>query len=253
VDIAFGFKHDSLVAKYGRDRVAALPNWMTYSQLVIAQTCTFAPGLTESVTAAAWRKRKHHGVFLANKEVWPRRLLVKAAAASGHVLCPGAAFNNADLATLLPKGTPLMANGAKLLLLQQTRFSICPENSHGEGYWTEKLFQAHVAGAVPVYWGSAPAQPHVLNPARILQWDADADPDATALAARIEELASSADAQREFFAHPLLEPGAGRWLQDRCIDVARVFEAGMRAKLGHLLKKAGIRVRPVVPKPDQHV
>jgi hypothetical protein len=225
---------------------------MTYSHVVDPGTCTVAPQLGESITAAQWRARKHHGVFLAKKPVWPRRLLVGATAAAGHVLCPGGAMHNADMSTLLRrKAGP--GSGAKIELLEQTRFSVCPENSYGEGYWTEKLFQAHVAGAVPVYWGSAPAQPHVLNPARILQWDADADPDATALAARIQKLATSPAAQRAFFAQPLLKPGAGRWLQDRCIDIARVFEAGMRAKLGHLLKEASISVAAVVPKPSRGV
>jgi hypothetical protein len=41
----------------------------------------------------------------------------------------------------------------KLELLKDYRFSICFENIAKEGYHTEKLFHAKVAGTVPIYWG----------------------------------------------------------------------------------------------------
>jgi len=33
------------------------------------------------------------------------------------------------------------------------KFNICPENGLGDGYCTEKLFQAFESGSIPIYWG----------------------------------------------------------------------------------------------------
>lgn len=41
----------------------------------------------------------------------------------------------------------------KIEYLKQFRFSICPENSNAPGYVTEKLFEAFLAGTIPIYWG----------------------------------------------------------------------------------------------------
>ena len=42
---------------------------------------------------------------------------------------------------------------SKLEFLKDYRFSICFENIAKEGYHTEKLFHAKVAGTIPIYWG----------------------------------------------------------------------------------------------------
>jgi len=42
---------------------------------------------------------------------------------------------------------------AKYDLLSQYKFNLCFENSLAEGYVTEKLFQALIAGTIPIYWG----------------------------------------------------------------------------------------------------
>lgn len=42
----------------------------------------------------------------------------------------------------------------KVQFLENYRWNITYENSMGEGYVTEKLFHAKVAGCVPIYWGS---------------------------------------------------------------------------------------------------
>lgn len=45
----------------------------------------------------------------------------------------------------------------KVEFLENYRWNITYENSMGEGYVTEKLFHAKVAGCLPVYWGDAEA------------------------------------------------------------------------------------------------
>ncbi len=42
----------------------------------------------------------------------------------------------------------------KVRFLENYRWNITYENSMGEGYVTEKLFHAKIAGCVPIYWGS---------------------------------------------------------------------------------------------------
>jgi hypothetical protein len=64
-----------------------------------------------------------------------------------HVDSAGANFNNTGY--LAPKGLDF------LRWISQYRFMICPENSHTEGYITEKALQAWIAGAVPIYDGGS--------------------------------------------------------------------------------------------------
>lgn len=56
-----------------------------------------------------------------------------------------------------PHGYPCYrgAVGTKRKALTRYRFSICFENAHSiPGYITEKLFDALIAGCIPVYWGA---------------------------------------------------------------------------------------------------
>jgi hypothetical protein len=46
-------------------------------------------------------------------------------------------------------------DGDKLKLLENYRWNICFENSITDGYITEKLLEAKIAGCVPIYYGSA--------------------------------------------------------------------------------------------------
>ena len=54
--------------------------------------------------------------------------------------------------------------------LRQYRFNLCPENSLGEGYITEKLFDSISAGCIPIYWGKY-LEPGILNPEAILRYE----------------------------------------------------------------------------------
>ena len=51
----------------------------------------------------------------------------------------------------------------KIKYISQGIFSICPENSKGEGYCTEKVFQALEAGTIPIYWGESNPEPLIIN------------------------------------------------------------------------------------------
>ena len=53
---------------------------------------------------------------------------------------------------------------AKLQVLSNYRYNICLENSIGEGYVTEKILHAFVAGCIPIYYGSRMVKDDFLNP-----------------------------------------------------------------------------------------
>jgi len=44
-------------------------------------------------------------------------------------------------------------DGDKVKLLEKYKFNICFENSLTDGYVTEKLLQAKIAGCIPIYYG----------------------------------------------------------------------------------------------------
>lgn len=61
-------------------------------------------------------------------------------------------------------------------LLSQYKFNLCFENSISEGYVTEKLFQALVAGTMPIYWGDDYALNDFTAPfIKHEQWDITLD------------------------------------------------------------------------------
>ncbi|WP_340300728.1 glycosyltransferase family 10 domain-containing protein [Roseobacter sp. HKCCD5988] len=37
-------------------------------------------------------------------------------------------------------------------ILKKYRYNVCPENSLGPGYYTEKVVEAYAAGCIPIYW-----------------------------------------------------------------------------------------------------
>lgn len=60
----------------------------------------------------------------------------------------------------------------KLAYISQYPFNICPENTNAEGYVTEKLFHAMMAGCIPVYWGADNCpEPDIINPKAIVFYD----------------------------------------------------------------------------------
>ena len=66
---------------------------------------------------------------------------------SGTIVCPGKLYNNCSNVTLDKIG--------KEKYMQDYLFNICPENYNTlvPGYVTEKLLQACLSGAIPIYYG----------------------------------------------------------------------------------------------------
>lgn len=84
-------------------------------------------------------------------------------ASIGQIDCAGRFRNNTDeLKTVY--------GDRKEEYLRQYRFNLCPENSLGEGYITEKVFDSISAGCIPIYWGEY-LEPGILNPEAILRYE----------------------------------------------------------------------------------
>lgn len=75
----------------------------------------------------------------------------------------GALFNNIGGPLHSLYGGGGAGDVAKHEFLEKHKFNICFENSKGEGYVTEKLLHAKLAGCVPIYWG-APEAVKDFNP-----------------------------------------------------------------------------------------
>ena len=184
------------------------------------------PGAREE--AEAWAQREGFAAILSSHFAYPRGELYDAFSAVGRVDGPGAAFHTIEWPADLPNTRHL--GGGKVEFLKRYRFNLCPENSRSSdgGYTTEKMPQAHLAGAVPVYWGDAPAE--VWSPRRVVRFEPERAGSVAEAMAVVAQLELNASFRAEWFARPLLADGAERWVAQWLEDA----EALLRDAFGAL-------------------
>ena len=83
-----------------------------------------------------------------------RRSIYNELSKYGQVICPGPLLRNININN---------GNFDKIQVISNTIYNVCPENSKGEGYCTEKIFQALEGGCIPLYWGDSNPEPELLN------------------------------------------------------------------------------------------
>ena len=88
--------------------------------------------------------------------------------------------------------------------LANYRFCICPENSLGDGYITEKVFEAIASGCIPIYWGAC-LEEGILNPRAILRYEKGKEKE---LFEQVQRLWTDENAYREFAMQPPFLDGA---------------------------------------------
>lgn len=67
-------------------------------------------------------------------------------------------------------------NDDKISYLKNFKFNICPENTNSENYVTEKIFEAFIAGCIPIYYGANNfPEKDVINRDAVLFWNMDSD------------------------------------------------------------------------------
>lgn len=90
------------------------------------------------------------------------------------------------------------------------KFMICFENSQSSPFYiTEKLANAYVGGAIPIYWGANKLVREYLNPKAVLMLD-DTTPEAMdTLIEQIKALDQDDDLYATMHAEPLIDPKKG--------------------------------------------
>ena len=120
----------------------------------------------------ATHERPKFCAFIQNSKRGVRNKFVRQLSLRQRVDCPGRSLNNLDLK--IPHGRP------KIDFLRNYRFAVCFENEAtrcNEGYVTEKLIDAMLAGCIPLYWGDHRVVED-FNPrsfVNLIQFDGDMD------------------------------------------------------------------------------
>lgn len=191
VDLAMGFEC------FEDDRYIRFPNWLELFFLnsedipKICETLRYpnVNNKTKFVSCIA----RHDSVKGA---VGLRGSIIDALSEIDTVTCAGKFRHNDD--TLVSK-----YSDNKIEYLRDFYFNICPENSNGYGYVTEKIFQSIVAGCIPIYWGSySNPEPDILNKDAIIIWEKDKDN--TSSISLIRDLVRSPNLMKDFLSQPRL-------------------------------------------------
>ena len=214
------------------------PWWLPY--VLEPGRCALHPSLYAVGDAAAWTARPGFATILTKHAPYPRTELfgnfsalaleLNAMNASGRsdrrVDAPGIAFHNMEW-----PGGPNTHLAGKVEFVSGYRFNLQPENSRTQsrGYVTEKMPQAHMAGAVPVWWGD-PFEDEWFNPRRVLILDDDSVDGGIPmpeLLDRVRALEIDASARDAFFAEPILQPDASLRMHEWCTKVGGLFAAAV--------------------------
>lgn len=115
-----------------------------------------------------------------------------------EIKCPGIFHNNCPQIG--------QSNNDKLNFISKGWFNICPENSKGQGYWTEKIFQALEGGTIPIYWSLGIPEPEILNPKSFCFVDIDNDLD--------QQIKSFVQQKEDIIKQPVFLPTAKVTLQN---------------------------------------
>ena len=111
--------------------------------------------------------------------------------------------------------------------LQTYKFNICPENSDREGYVTEKIFDAILAGCIPIYWGSNNSpEPELINSNAVLFYHKETDN--AILQSEILKLIND----KEYFSHFTTQPR----LSPEATDIIWQYFSKLEKHLRNILK-----------------
>ena len=223
VAVSFGHRRAADIPEALRATYHRLPWWLPYTVRKETGGCAPPAALLAPSDAASWVARGGFAALLSSHYNFPRPQMFNWSSALGRVDAPGKAFHNMEW----PAGLPNHHLNGKVEFLRGYRFSLCPENSRTRGaggYSTEKLAHAHLAGAVPVYWGD-PIDEAVWNPARVIVFTGSNEEEVVGTMARLETDAGFRDA---WFARPVLAGTAAGWMRSWCERAAGLWRAAVQ-------------------------
>ena len=108
-----------------------------------------------------------------------------------HVDCPSHIGHNCDSIE--------SRNQTKHQFCNEYLFNITPENSYNEGYVTEKIFEASLAGNIPIYYGNMKEERSIINMDRVLYVNLDDKESISALKDKIKRLLSNEQELQELY------------------------------------------------------
>ncbi|MCL2673564.1 MAG: glycosyltransferase family 10 [Alphaproteobacteria bacterium] len=215
VDLAIGFKRKITAQNYAR-----LPFWMMTTGFYlcrdideVAKKCDAINSLPSTLSP----KAKFCVLIASHDNMSPfkiRHKLYDVVSSVGFVSCPGKFKNN------VPDKVPF-GDDKKAEYLKDFKFNICPENSIGDGYVTEKLFDSLVSGTVPIYWSSPDPEPGIVNPECFLCFDMD---NPQKLIDQIKKLDKDDALLKEFLERPRFLPTAPALIWEMIADTKEKLE-----------------------------
>ena len=97
--------------------------------------------------------------------------------------------------------------------LRTFKFNICAENNNTKDYVTEKIFDAFIAGCIPLYYGALnDPEPGLINREAVIFWNKEGKN--TENREKILELKNNESFYREFISRPKLFPAAADYVID---------------------------------------
>ena len=150
-DLIVGFKYTDK-----KNKIFRLPLWLCYYPFY---NMNFNNNIITHLEEAYKNNLKDKSSFcslISNHDMYGQRIILyNEMSKYGLILCPSKFKNNCDSIG--------NNNFAKIEFIKKTKYSICPENSCFEGYFTEKIFQAFEGGNIPIYHAIDQPEKDILN------------------------------------------------------------------------------------------
>lgn len=106
--------------------------------------------------------------------------------------------------------------------LRTFKFNICAENNNTEYYVTEKIFDAFIAGCIPLYYGALnDPEPGLINREAVIFWNKEGNN--VENREKIRELKQNESFYREFLSRPKLLPAAADYVINRYAKLKEHF------------------------------
>lgn len=151
-DLIVGFKKTNVLKKQIR-----FPLWLIYYPYYKYDQNDNVLTYIETKYCENTTKNKNHfaSIIARHDRGGQRTLICNELSKYGKIESPGSFRKNTNsIGSTHHDKIEFIANGT---------YNICPENSHFEGYFTEKIFQAFEGGTIPLYWAICLPEPEIIN------------------------------------------------------------------------------------------
>ena len=167
VDLAIGFDFEGSV---NNPKYLRFPLWIMYLFNGLEEKDEVAAKVAE-LNQCRFPKSKFCALVARHDKNGIRTKIYEAISRIDKVDCAGP-WNRNDRSLIDAFGDD------KQSYLKQYQFNICPENTQGEGYVTEKLFQSFQSGCIPIYNGYCDdPEPFVVDKNAFIFWSEEGDND----------------------------------------------------------------------------